>query len=306
MSNRDWPRLKCVECDAPLDSSEPEQCAQCGVSFKTTDGVRSFIRQTEPLAADTFSSDLYQELYKKECKEYYLYWGRRQLLYRLLEPVLARKPAQKALDIGCGTGYVLDGLSALGLDVAGIEADPVPLRLALARGLPHVYEAVAEKLPFQSDQFDLVVSLDVYEHIDDDVKAIREAKRVLVPGGKHVIFVPANRALWSSCDTMQGHKRRYDKTELGTKLSEAGFVVDRMTYLLPTFFIPALLIRRLNRMLLSEEKGKKTAFLEYSMPPKWLNSILKSVMQIESRLLARMNFPFGITLAALATNPDHP
>lgn len=191
-------------------------------------------------------------------------------------------------------------LQELGADVAGVDISPIPLSIARSRGITRLFGAFSQALPFSDGQFDLAISQDVFEHVEDDVAAMREAHRVLTPEGYLVVCLPAVQALWSRCDEMQGHKRRYTKGELKGKLEGAGFTVERLTYLLPVFFFPALCIRTLNRLFLSQEKGIEAALKEYQMPAPWLNAVLREVLRAEAHLLRRVNFPIGITLAAVA------
>jgi SAM-dependent methyltransferase len=226
----------------------------------------------------------------------------------LLENILAGlgKPLDQStvLDVGCGTGYALGRLQQLGAEVAGVEISEIPIQIAQSRGIKRIFGAHSESMPFADEQFDMAISLDVFEHIEDDLAAMQEVKRVLTRDGHLVVFVPAMPVLWSRCDEMQGHKRRYAKAELKKKLETAGFTVDRLTFLFPTFFFPALCIRTLNRLLLSEEKGLAAAHREYDIPAPWLNALLRQILRAESVLVSKINFPFGITLAAVARKSE--
>ena len=100
-----------------------------------------------------------------------------------------------------------------------------------------------KRLPFEDDSFDLVTSLDVVEHLDDDVAGLKEMRRVLRPNGRILLFVPAFMFLWGVQDDISNHRRRYTLPGLRKAVLEAGFEVERATYANITFFVPILLGR---------------------------------------------------------------
>jgi len=101
------------------------------------------------------------------------------------------RPSDRLLDVGCGTGALLYRLSGQhpAAQLAGV--DPVPEMLAVARRrLPPdvlLQEGWAERLPFDDDQFDVVLSCNVFHYVRQPVAALREMSRILSPGGRLVI-----------------------------------------------------------------------------------------------------------------------
>ena len=69
-------------------------------------------------------------------------------------------------------------------------------------------------MPFDEACFDLAVSLDVIEHLEDDLGALRELRRVVAPGGALLVTVPAYQWLWSGHDEINHHHRRYNRRTL--------------------------------------------------------------------------------------------
>ena len=129
-----------------------------------------------------------------------------------------RRAGARLLDAGCGTG---GNLAAFG---PGRGVDPAPEAVAAcrARGLD-VVQARLEALPFDDGAFDLVLATDVLEHVDDDVAALRELRRVAAPGAVLLVTVPAHPRLWSAHDVALHHRRRYRRAELLARLRAAGW-----------------------------------------------------------------------------------
>lgn len=91
---------------------------------------------------------------------------------------------------------------------------------------------------------DAVVMVNVLEHIEDDMQALRAFQRIIVPGGHLLIFVPALHFLMSDLDRKIGHYRRYHRSELREKLTIAGFEVSVCRYFDLSGVIPWLVINR--------------------------------------------------------------
>ena len=133
----------------------------------------------------------------------------------------------RLLDFGAGTGTIAEQVAALGYQVTCLEPDlHLQARLSDA-GLPVVADAIAAKA---AAPFDVVYSVSVIEHIEDDVGALTEIRELLRPGGKLVIFVPAFPMLYSEMDRRIGHFRRYRRKAIMSVVERAGFVVDRGRY----------------------------------------------------------------------------
>ncbi|MEA2605044.1 MAG: hypothetical protein QOF89_6036 [Acidobacteriota bacterium] len=145
---------------------------------------------------------------------------------------LSLRPSDRLLDVGCGTGALLHRLSGQhpAAQLAGV--DPVPEMLAVARRrLPPdvlLREGWAERLPFASDQFDVVLSCNVFHYVRQPAAALREMSRVLSPGGRLVITDWCDDYLaCRACDFYlrlfsPAHFRTYRKRECLNLLLESG------------------------------------------------------------------------------------
>src|SRR5215216_6423108 len=125
--------------------------------------------------------DLYRDLYVKE-QDYWWHVGKRAIVYSLLERYRGNRQKQgRALDLGCGTGLNLDFLSRYAEPV-GTDFSEEALSFCLERGHKLLCKADAAALPFPDGEFDIITALDVVEHLDDDLAALTEIRRVLRPG----------------------------------------------------------------------------------------------------------------------------
>ena len=136
----------------------------------------------------------YEIMYRLEERHWY-FRGKRRIVRRLLQPHLGPRPLM-ILDAGCGTGGILAELGELGIVTA---LDPVheAAGFCAGRGVERLVQGSVVQLPFPDGTFDLVTSLDVIEHVEDDGAALEEMRRVLKPGGLLLLTVPAHMFLWS-------------------------------------------------------------------------------------------------------------
>lgn len=123
----------------------------------------------------------YQTLYELE-ESYWWYVARRRLVKEMLERACGNGKGRKLLDIGCGTGANAKALEELGTVLAA-DASEQALQFCRARGLQHTVASLSEQMGVRTESLDVVTALDVLEHVDRDVEAMREILRVLKPGG---------------------------------------------------------------------------------------------------------------------------
>src|SRR5258708_30650988 len=171
-------------------------------------------------------------------------------------------------------------------EAEGVDVSSEGLDFCRARGLAKVSQGAAESLPYEDGAFDLVTGLDVVEHLDDDVAGLKEMRRVLRPGGRAVLFVPAFMFLWGVQDDISHHRRRYTLPELKRKLREAGLTVERATYAKLTFFAPILI-----GLLLMRPSGWRPASAN-NITIGALNGLLGRVFSVESWWLRRLKCCF--------------
>lgn len=226
--------------------------------------------------------------------------------------------AGRALDIGCGTGELLNTLAGVGYPtVVGTDASPTALHFA--KDALHLADAssgpsgssgssgssgclagaLAEQLPFADASFALVTSLDVIEHLDNDVVALREYHRVTQPGGTVVVAVPAYQWAWSDHDVALGHRRRYTARALVDATTRAGLEVDHVTYFHAWLVPLAFLVRRTPLGRLQRAGAEEASFVNPTV-----NRWLAGLTEFERRLAVRIGMPFGLSVMVVAHRPS--
>jgi len=134
--------------------------------------------------------------------------------------------AKRIIDFGAGSGTFSLRCAALDVEVTAVEPDQ-ELRARLSE---HGINVAADTSALPDRGFDYAYSLNVLEHIDDDVEALRQLRSKLAPGGRMLIYVPAFPVLFTSMDTKVGHVRRYTRATLLRSVTAAGFTVDDIRY----------------------------------------------------------------------------
>jgi len=215
--------------------------------------------------------------------------GRKYLLRALLESESTGRE-MLILDAGRGTGIAEEELGRLGT-VVGIDIaqEAVAPEGSPALGLLSI--ASVEAAPFPDGTFDLVVALDLLEHLDD-ARALRELHRICRPGARLLITVPAYNWLWSRHDQALGHRRRYSAGDLRRRISDAGFAVSKLSYAVTVLFPLAAGFRLVRRLF----GGAGSDLFEV---PRMLNSVLALLMRVEAGLLRHLNLPFGLSVLAI-------
>lgn len=195
------------------------------------------------------------------------------------------------LDVGCGDGLFFDELRAFG-EPQGVEPDTSLLTEAgRSSGLIHTQPFDEDFAPLQ--RFGLILMLDVIEHLDDDGAALRRAWELMEPGALLLVTVPALQCLWTAHDDFNHHRRRYRRSSLEELLGAAGFEGMRSRYLFH-WTAPAKLLVRVKERLMA---GKPAMA---SVPPAPINSVLRLVTDLDTRVGRLLPLPFGSSVIATA------
>jgi SAM-dependent methyltransferase len=197
---------------------------------------------------------------------------------------------QRVLEIGCGTGtitsFLVDRQLVVGIDVVD---DYLRATTERYRDRPNIvirrHDLTESIEPLRGYRFDSAMSVNVFEHIADDVAAMQAVFALLEPGGTFTILVPCHPALFGAFDHDIGHHRRYTKGELRRKLEASGFVVERIRRSNPVGALGWLI----NVRLLGMRRLRGASLFDQLVPM--------------FSLLDRVELPVGLSLIAVARKP---
>lgn len=236
---------------------------------------------------------IYTEMAALEDKHWW-FTARRKILDKLISILHLPDDAQ-ILEAGCGSGGNLAMLARHG-SVYGMETNAQALEFAAAKGVAQIAAGrLPAPIPFADRKFDMIVLLDVMEHLDDDAAALSALRARLKPGGWLLITVPAYPFLWSRHDELHHHKRRYVARDLRHLIDVSGCRMHYLSYF-NTWLFPLIAAARLMHAGRSQSG-------DLVMPGKFANALLKQIFASERLLLGRIALPFGVSLVALARNP---
>ena len=240
-------------------------------------------------------SAVYEELASVEGTHWW-FQGRRRIMREIVaryRPTAVAAGGATIVDIGCGTGEMVDMLTEFGR-VTALDASPIAVGHCRARFGDRVdvrLGRIPDDLPSGAA---LVTAFDVVEHLEDDATALAAIRASLAPGGRFICTVPAFPFLWSDHDVAHHHFRRYTRPVLRRRLEEAGFTVERLSYF-NMFLFPAVAVVRLAQRLVPGRRGGSDA----GLPSPGVNRLLLALFSAERRLLQVTSLPVGISLLAV-------
>lgn len=239
--------------------------------------------------------DLYAELFQLEGHHFWHRTKRALVLDAVVAVERARGGPGRALELGCGAGRLQEELAARGWEAWGSDHSPQALAFCRQRGLTRLVEHDATRpLPGELGRFDLILALDLLEHLKDDEGALLAWREALAPGGHVLLHVPAHPGLFGYWDTMLGHQRRYRRQELRAVCARSGLEVLRLTPTFAWLLPPAAAFRALRR-----GADPTRASSDFAFAPAPLNALLAALGALEARWLREHDLPFGLSLLAL-------
>lgn len=241
--------------------------------------------------------------YERQEETHWWFTGRQKVIGQLLKHKTIPHHIDRALDIGCGTGFCTSLVSEIADSVWCVEMAEEMIEILKQKNKNyHITQGWWPDVEI-NQTFQLVTLFDSLEHIADEARVLKKIESVLEPGGVVMITVPAYMFLWSEHDTLSHHKRRYSKKYMRKMVTEStGLTILRLSYFNTFFFIPIALFRLIKKAL-----GLKTGGSDVFVVPKMLNSVMSWIFEQEGTLVRRVNLPFGTSLVCVAQkNPLPP
>jgi SAM-dependent methyltransferase len=231
----------------------------------------------------------YPDLYRN-----HWWWRvREEILLTEVERLLNHIPAPRILDVGCGAGLFFDALQRFG-EVEGIESDATAVQAA-GRWRSRIHHGELNGSFSPAAPYQLVLMLDVLEHLTRPIELLRQAASHLHKSGRVLITVPAFNWLWTRHDDVNHHVKRYTDREMRRLVEAADLSVDRSRYLFPSLVLPKALVR-IKEALVGDSPDVPR------IPAPWMNGAVQTALRAEHAVTARV--PFGTSLMVVASRSD--
>lgn len=236
--------------------------------------------------------------------------GMRDIADALIQTHFEGREDLDILDAGCGTGITLGWLQRYSRHkpVEGIDVAPEALEFCRARGHQQVRVGSVLDLPYPDAAFDLVVSHDVIQHVDDDVAGMREMGRVLRPGGALLVRTNTKLAISKGKPADDTNYRMYTPAELREKVAAAGLMLRQLSHVNALLSLP-LIAKRYFRERNRATYGDRGLPIRL-LPPHlaWLTPVLRGTLRAEARYLSNFkhSLPIGTAIVLLAERPGAP
>ena len=223
------------------------------------------------------------------------HWYYRSKLAALLRYVMHLAP-RKVLDVGAGSGFFSKGL---------LDQTEAQEALCVDTGYSSEKEEFVNGKSVQfrtgcgQTEADLVLMMDVLEHVDDDVGLLAEYVMKVPPGAHFLITVPAFSFLWSGHDVFLEHKRRYSLAEIEGVVNRAGLSVESSSYYYGLIFPLAATTRLIGKLFSQQNNPPRSQLKQHHTI---VNKILTYLCSVDLSILRR-NRLAGLTVFCLAQKP---
>lgn len=225
--------------------------------------------------------------------------GRRAVIDALLDR-LPLAAGSEVLEAGCGTGgnfFMLERRGKVSAFEPSVIARDIASRKREHAPVVVVDGELPDRLPFEAGSFDLVVALDVLEHIERDQDALISLVSMAKPGGYILVTVPAHPVLWGEHDRRLHHVRRYRRRELKRICGATGCDLQLFTAF-NTILAPIAVTLRLLERIAPISFGNQER-----MPPVLINRVLGWLFALEGWIVRRMPLRFGVSYAVILRRP---
>lgn len=229
----------------------------------------------------------YGEAYRELFEKHWWWRSRTELIIDSLRRGKSTRQREQILDVGCGDGLFFDRLAEFG-EVEGVE----PSEDLVSPDNPHrsrIYVCPFDANFRPGKKYSLILMLDVLEHLEDPVGALRHALDLLVEDGSLIVTVPAFMALWTNHDVLNHHLTRYTKRSFHAAARQAGLRIRDEHYLFHWTFPVKLGVRMKERLIPQPPSAPK-------VPAAWINNLLFFLSRLEQKTVSALPMPFGSSL----------
>lgn len=223
-------------------------------------------------------------------KHHWWFRVRRNIIFWLIQKYDISKTA-KIFDFGCGSGYLAGELQKMGYNASGSDTSREAIEFGRQQGIKNIEAVQPDEMP-QDGGFDVILALDVIEHIKDDVWAIKGLEKALKPGGVLIITVPAYQWMWGVQDEVAHHFRRYTMSGLADVVKRSGGLrIVQKTYFNTFLFPPIAIVRGLSKCFNLKERES-----DFDISSRFLNGLFYFIFNLEIYFLELFSFPFGVSI----------
>jgi len=202
-------------------------------------------------------------------------WFRARLIF--VEDILSSFESKdvKILDFGCGSGAALDVCKHLGFkQTLGLDVSDYCIESTRQKGIRA--EKIGTEFPEIKEVFDLILCLDVLEHLQDDVDYLSKLRKLLRDNGRILVSVPAHQFLWSSHDDLNHHFRRYSRKSIERLVKDSGLTIVEIRNWNSLLF-PLFVFSRIQSRF-----KRSSGASEFNSPPNILSKILFFILRQEA------------------------
>lgn len=247
---------------------------------------------------NNMKNDFYKTYFEAE-NNHWWFRVRRNIVLLLIKKYKIPKTA-KIFDFGCGSGYTVGYLQKLGYNVSGTDISAEAVEFGLSKGVHNLSMAQNAEIKPPEGGFDLILALDVIEHIQGDLGAIRAIEMALKPEGTAIITVPAYQWLWGVQDEVAHHFRRYTAESLARLVHKNTHLkIIKETYFNTFLFPPIAIVRILSKWF---NLGDRES--DFDISNRFLNGLFYFIFNLETYFLKLLSFPFGVSILLILKKID--
>lgn len=244
----------------------------------------------------------YKKYFELE-KSYWLLRGRRKIVDDQLLRFNPFPPEKTViLDYGCASGLLVGELAKRGFNAYGLDISEEAIEFGKSQGVKNlrVIDPDIHKIDFPGSFFDVILVLDVFEHLEDESWTLKEIYKVLKPGGIVISMVPAYTWMWSFHDKLMHHLRRYTLGRYLDVIKKSGpWEILRSSYFNTILFIPITLVRIVTRIF--NLNGRES---DFDINTKPMNKILGWIFGAERLMLKHFDLPLGVSILSVFKKPE--